>query len=51
MERPVKIETAGSIGGILAIIILIVAIGLMVVGKMPLQVGLLIAGLAVARLS
>jgi hypothetical protein len=39
-----------GIGGIIALVVLVLAVVLIVVGQLPLVVGGLIAGLAVARL-
>ena len=39
-----------GIGGIIAIVVLVVAIVLVLIGQLPLTLGILIAALAVARL-
>jgi hypothetical protein len=49
--RAVKIEWPSGLGAIVAIIVLVLAIVLMVVGQMDIKTGSLIAALAVARLT
>jgi hypothetical protein len=43
-------ESASNVGWLLALLILLITIMLLVVGRIDLQTGLLISGLAVARL-
>lgn len=50
VQRPTFAIQPVTLGWIIAIIVLLVAIVLMVIGNLDLKLGLLICGLAVARL-